>query len=830
MPPGKTPRAGAGRLSIVAVAFACVLAPGSASAAAGRPSDGTLSPRLAELAKPSVRSLPPARQARLLSLARSGPGSLLRKGNRVLVDVRFDRGAAAGVASLRATGAQVVNVSRRYQTVTVAAKPAGLRALTGVSGVAGVTEVLTPMTFATCPSGATVSEGDGQLRAAEARSGFSVDGSGVTVGLLSDSFDQATEAADGSGPVATRAWEDVASGDLPGFSNPCGQTTPVNVLENDLFEPEKEKPADEGRGMAQIVHDLAPGANLAFASAFNGEPAFVRSIERLATPISEGGAGAQVIADDVAYFEEPFFQDGPVADAINEVTSRGVDYFTAAGNDNLIDSEGHEIASWEAPKFRDSGSCPASLVTLSAEIEAAEGPGTGLNPTHCMDFDPEEGIGHIKNTFGITVKKGATLIVDLQWAEPWEGVTTDLDAFLLDSGGNVVAASAEDNVFGSKRPYELLVWENKTGAAANVRLAINRYSGGNPLLKFILTENGSGVTGTEYPISSGGDTVGPTIFGHAGAAGAIGVGAVRYNTTSAPERFSSRGPVTHYFGPVDGTTPAAPLSPPQILSKPDIAATDCGVTTFFAFFVSGEAAWRFCGTSAAAPHAAAVAALMRQANPALSPAQVRSGLAATARPVGSFGADAVGAGLVDAFHAVAATALPPAITITERPAALGRNRSPSIAFTANRPVSFACSLDGGAPQPCASPFTPPSPLADGKHGFAVSGTDVAGLTGTSETVSFTVDTRPPSTFFRKHPRKAIRTRQRKAKAAFRFGSNEKGVTFICRVDGGPSRVCRERFARRFGIGRHSLKVVARDAAGNVDRTPAVFRFRVEHVG
>ena len=129
MPPGKTPRAGAGRLSIVAVALACVLAPASASAAAGRPSDGTLSPRLAELAKPSVRALSPARQARLLSLARSGPGSLLRKGNRVLVDVRFDRGAAAGVASLRATGAQVVNVSRRYQTVTVAARPADLRAL-----------------------------------------------------------------------------------------------------------------------------------------------------------------------------------------------------------------------------------------------------------------------------------------------------------------------------------------------------------------------------------------------------------------------------------------------------------------------------------------------------------------------------------------------------------------------------------------------------------------------------------------------------------------------------------------------------------------------------
>ena len=82
-----------------------------------------------------------------------------------------------------------------------------------------------------------------------------------------------------------------------------------------------------------------------------------------------------------------------------------------------------------------------------------------------------------------------------------------------------------------------------------MQLAINRFAGSAaPRTKFALLQNGGGVTETEYPQSSGGDVVGPTVFGHAGAAGAIAVGATRFDSGVAPERYSSRGPVTHYFG------------------------------------------------------------------------------------------------------------------------------------------------------------------------------------------------------------------------------------------------------------------------------------------
>jgi Subtilase family len=841
-----TDRRPAGRISIAALALACAFGAPQAAAMSSR-GDGSLSPRLAELAKPSVGRLPPAKQARALSVAAEGPGSLLREGSRVLVDVRFDRGAAAGVEALRAAGAKVVNVSRRYQTVTVASKPAGLRAVARVARVAGVTEDLAPILSAACPSGDVVSEGDSQLRAAEARSGFGLDGSGVTVGILSDSFDQATSDASGKGPIATHAPGDVASGDLPGPGNPCGESTPVNVLEN-LSGSAEEEPADEGRGMAQIVHDLAPRASLAFASAFNGELSFARNIERLAKPVSEGGAGAKAIADDVAYLDEPFFQDGPVAAAINRVAAAGVDYFTAAGNDNLIEEPEpgvkNDIASWEAPAFRDSEACPASLVVLSEEVKeeeeelGIEPPNLGLNAQHCMDFNPGSGTGanNPDETFGITVPEEGELALDLQWAEPWGGVSTDIDVYLLDEAGDVVeveptpgesfpVGSAEDNVNRSQEPFEFFEWEN-TGPEQEVQVVINRYSGGNPRLKFALLDARKPPTATEYPESEGGDTVGPTIFGHSGAASAESVGAIKYNAASAPEKYSSRGPVIHYFGPVTGTTPAAPLGP-QTISKPDVVATDCGATTFFAQLVGGT--WRFCGTSAAAPHAAAVAALMLQANSSLSPAQVRGALATSATPVGSFGPDAVGAGLVNAFGAVESVAPPPTITITKPPAAISRNRTPTIEFTANRPVTFSCEIDGGLPQACSSPFTVPSPLADGPHGIAVSGTDIVGKVGTSA-ASFTVDTRRPRTFFRRHPRHRIRTRHRRARATFRFGSNESDVTFVCKVDRGLLHFCGAKLSRRFHVGRHVVRVKARDAAGNIDRTPAVFRFRVKHVG
>ncbi len=735
------------------------------------PEGSNLSPRLAALAGKSLRGAGPQKQARALSLAPEGPGSLLRDGRRVLVSVRFRSGAAAAVDELREAGASVVDVSRPYQGVTAAVKPGDLRGVAALPRVEGVTPILTPMTFAQCPSGEVVSEGDGQLRAAQARGDFAVDGTGVTVGVLSDSFDRAANAE-------TSASDDEGTADLPGPLNPCLDPAPTNVL--DEFDPDPTEPVapgDEGRAMAQIVHDLAPKAGLAFATAFEGEESFASNIEALAEP-TPTGAGANVITDDVVYFEEPFFQDGPVANAVNKVSSEEVVYLSAAGNNNLFDAEDREIASWETPQYRDAGSCPPAV-----------------GAAHCLDFNPGS---QTDRTFGIKVVPGATLTVDLQWSEPWFGVDTDLDVFLLNATGRLIAVSGEDNGV-SQKPFELMQWENEKNTQQTVQLVVNRFSGALPRLKLALLENGSGVNATEYPTSTGGDVVGPTVFGHSGAAGAIALGAVPFDDGSQPEVFSSRGPVTHRFGPVEGTTPAEPLISPEILSKPDVAATDCGVTTFFASFVASESAWRFCGTSAAAPHAAAVVALMQNAAPTASAAEVRSALLASAVPVGEFGPCAVGQGLVDAVGAIEELLNPIGLpgTSCEPPASEGSGED------ARAPGDWG--VEGSSFQ--SSPSPPPP------------------ITTPVEQVKT-----PPRTFFRQRPRRLIRTHRRRVTVVFQFGSDTSDATFACRIDGSLFRPCPQRLVRQFGVGSHSLRVVARDPSGDGDRTPAVCRFRIERVG
>jgi hypothetical protein len=801
------------RLGVAAAALACALLPASALAKSVAPGDGGLSPRLATLDAPSLRAAAPAEQAEALSLPAEGPGSLLRRGGRLLAYVRFEAGAAAAVPALREAGAEIVASSPRYQTVTVAATPAVLSRLAGLGDVAGVTEALAPVVRATC-AGAVRSEGDAQLEAARAREDFGLDGSGVTVGILSDSFDR-------DGGAATHAGGDVASGDLPGSGGSCG-TTPVGVLDDSDAEGE-----DEGRAMAQIVHDLAPGAAIDFASAFTGELGFAENVRRLVK------AGARVIADDVTYLEEPFFQDGPVANAVTEAVGSGVSYFAAAGNDNVI-SSGRNVASWEASSFRDTP-CPAQLKL--AEPSLGE----------CMNFNP--GTGEADPAFAISVGGGQTLTVDLQWAEPWNGVHTDLDTYLLDEDGeplteedaegNPLLVGGSGNNIASQKPAELLQWENTSKIPVEVELAIAHCSGicnpgasatATPRLKFALVGNGGSVrpTSGQLAISGGGDLFGPTIFGHAGSPSAIAVGAVRYNDATKPESYSSRGPVKHFFGPVAGAAPAAAI-PPQEIAKPDLVATDCGATTFFARLDSGGA-WRFCGTSAAAPHAAAVAALVRQANPGASAAQVRAALTATATGIPGFGVDDVGAGLVDAEAAVAALALPPKVTLTKSPEALSRNRRPTIEFSANRPVAFSCAIDGGAPQICSSPFTLPVALADGVHGIAVNAVDRAGRSGSSGTVTFRIDTHAPHTRIVKHPRKVVRIHQRSVRLHFRFRASEPESILVCKVDHGLLRFCGPNFSRRFAAGKHVVTVRARDAAGNVQRKPSAFHFRVKRVG
>ncbi len=85
------------------------------------------------------------------------------------------------------------------------------------------------------------------------------------------------------------------------------------------------------------------------------------------------------------------------------------------------------------------------------------------------------------------------------------------------------------------------------------------------------------------------------------------------------------------------------------------------------------------------------------------------------------------------------------------------------------------------------------------------------------------DRTPPRTTITKAPPK----RSKRGRARFRFQASEPAATFSCTLDGRAPKPCES--PRTYGhldAGRHRFRVVATDAAGNVDPSPATHRFRV----
>ncbi len=155
---------------------------------------------------------------------------------------------------------------------------------------------------------------------------LNLNGAGMSIACISNSF-----AANAAHPASL----DVTNNDLPGnASNPLGNTTPVFVLQDDLGSTTSD---DEGRGMCQIVYKMAPMAKVGFATADTGEVGFANNIRGLAGMPGFTAPGqtfaADVICDDVGYFDEPFFQDGIIGAGVDDVAAFGVSYFSSAAND-----------------------------------------------------------------------------------------------------------------------------------------------------------------------------------------------------------------------------------------------------------------------------------------------------------------------------------------------------------------------------------------------------------------------------------------------------------------------------------------------------------------
>ena len=487
--------------------------------------------------------------------------------------VAKDGNGAALLAQLQSLGLQ--------QGASFGAMAGGLIPVSALAQLAGLDNVASARQSA---SHTSVGDVDSQVDPAgysdDARGSYGVDGTGIKVGCISDSFNRLTGAA-------TNMSDDIASGDLPADT----------VILRELPGSYPGTPTDEGRALAQVVHDIAPGSSIMFATGSVSMTSMARNILDLAA------AGCKVIVDDVHFFNEPAYQDGIVAQAVNQVVEAGVVYVTAAYNN---DNDGWE-GTWHGREKQTFNLSNGEAVTYEFQ-DFAEG----------------------QNNLAVTFEEDGPASFTLKWDQPSSsaggaGCTSDLDLFVFDADlGFIVAQSIEDNIFTGEPTEFILDFVGEAGKTYFLLVGHRVGSGPEPgriKLMAETTKTNVDLEDTAWNLNDG------TIYGHAAATGAITAGTAHYFDT--PE-FGGPNPPTLSEGSSMGPAlilfdqPGNRLAQPETRNKPDVVGLDGGNTTFFGtdLPIDADAFPNFGGTSASAPHIAGIAALMLDARSTLTPEDI----------------------------------------------------------------------------------------------------------------------------------------------------------------------------------------------------------------
>lgn len=399
-----------------------------------------------------------------------------------------------------------------------------------------------------------VSKGVRAHKADIVRETYGFTGRGIKVGVMSDSILHLETVQ--------------SSGDLPN----------VTVLDG-LSGLSYDDNEGEGTAMLEIVHDMAPGASLYFATAYDTMAEMAENILALAD------AGCKVIVDDVVYFAEPAFQDGVIAQAVNEAVERGCIVFSSAGNSGNLDSG--ESGTWEGD-FR-----PLANATAFAGTDFSA---SGYDAIH--DFGTSDGCNGI-------LSESYSRRIYLHWSDPVGGSSNDYDLFLYDRTSGDIYRSGTSVQNGTGRPMEYVTYPGNY--RSDLAIAVLRKKGAASRFLRIDTHRGRLEVGTD------GQTA-----GHNGCEKVVSIGAAQvvnraFKASDPVEDFSSDGPRRMFFTPEGAAiTPGNFLSTGGcLLQKVDFTAADgvsCATEGFRTFY----------GTSAAAPHAAAIAALILEVKPSLT--------------------------------------------------------------------------------------------------------------------------------------------------------------------------------------------------------------------
>jgi subtilisin-like proprotein convertase family protein len=505
----------------------------------------------------------------------------------------------------RTNRANVPYESRKFPHLTqeqrVATMQKALRALADAPA-----RTLAP---ATTNAGSVTSEGSRAQGADRARKFFNTDGTGVKVGVLSDSDDFKEQS--------------ISTGDLPADT--------VTVPGED-----GRPGSGEGTAMMEIVHDVAPGAKIFFATAFTSPESFADNIRTLRFVYH-----CDIIVDDVQYYFESPYQDDIVAAAIDDVTADGAMYFSSAGNGGNFDDG--TSGTFEGD-FKSAGAL-ATVSEFGAGLEAPKF-------YRVMDFGKKVVSNRIELSGGPLA---------LHWADPGSLEnplsSNDYDLFILSSDLREVLVASTDIQDGDDLPFEFLNFF----IPSELRIVVAATPTAAPRAVRVQLFDG------EFGIATSG-----SVGGHAGAAAAFAVGAVDAASadggefTAGPltpvELFSSDGNRMHFYdrdGNQIGSGAATFAGNAGVtIKKPDASAAD-GVTTTLP---SSNFLNPFFGTSAAAPHAAAIAALAKSAVPSASGTSIMNALKMSALDIeaSSFDVDS-GNGIISAMTGLQRAGARPAV-------------------------------------------------------------------------------------------------------------------------------------------------------------------------
>jgi Subtilase family len=456
-------------------------------------------------------------------------------------------------------------------------------------------------------------------------------GEGITIGVLSDSFDTARFAKH---PPRTTAAQDEKDGYLP----------VVDVVQD--WGGPGHPGSDEGRAICLIAYAEAPSCNEAFATGNYSEVGFANNIVKLRTE-----ANCDIIDDDLGYYDEPVFSDGIVSQAVDQVVTsttlpgKKVIYTSSAGNDgnNGYRSAYRELTDAEVRAKGHHGNLKLNVTDKNSPnyLDPA------LTAGGWHNWNPNSG-SEPATTLVVPGSSKYRYNLFLQWDDLFDqddGITTDYNFLVFDADGNVLRAlSGTHNAFKTQEPFKHTL-SLTLGTA--YQIAFTKTTQTDPkappapathqLAMYTSLDGLSILTGTYFQPAPLNVAI---IYGHPAAASAIAVAAYDFNWKPTPpyqteiENYTTPGPAYIYFD-----QNGARRATPEVRLKPEVAGVDGVITT--SFFTPGyyNQPFAFFGTSASGPTVAGVVALMLQAagGPlSLDADKVRNVLENTALPRSGF--------------------------------------------------------------------------------------------------------------------------------------------------------------------------------------------------